>query len=72
MAGVRGEVEIGTMKGRIVRGRLQYIRAILQGSRKLLGRVREEMRLARGKFIESTRNYCRWVDLEEDDLRDIS
>ena len=52
MAGVRGEVGIGTMKGRIVRGRLQYIRAILQGSRKLLGRVREEMRLARGKFIE--------------------
>ena len=67
MAGVRGKVGIGTMKGGIVRGRLQYIRAILQGDRKLLGRVWEEMRLAEGKIIESTRNYCRWVDLEEED-----
>ena len=72
LAGVRGEIGIGTMKARIVRGRLQYIRAILQGGRKLINKVWDEMELGRGKFMESTRKYCSWVGIEVEELRRIS
>ena len=36
MLGVREEIGIGAIKGRIVRGRSQYMRAIEQGEGKLL------------------------------------
>ena len=60
------------MKGRIVRSRLQYIRTIVQGDRALLGWTWEEMRRGRGEMIESIRNYCRWVGIEEEELEVIS
>ena len=72
LAGVRGEIGIGTMKGRIVRSRLQYIRAIAQGDRALLGGTWEEMRRGKGEMIESIRKYCRWVGIVEEDLGTIS
>ena len=72
LAGVRGEIGIGTMKGRIVRSRLQYIRAIAQGDRALLGWTWEEMRRGKGEMIESIRKYCRWVGIVEEDLGTIS
>ena len=72
VAGVRGEIGIGTMKGRIVRDRLQYIRSIVQGNRKILGKVWEEMRIGGGRMIETTRNYCRWAGIGEEELGEIS
>ena len=68
LAGVRGEIGIGTMKGRIVRSRLQYIRAIVQGDRKLLISTWEEMRRGKGEMMESIRSYCRWLGIEEGEL----
>ena len=37
LAGLREEIGIGTMKGRIVRRRLQYTRSIVHGIKKVLG-----------------------------------
>ena len=72
MVGVRGEIGIGTMKGRIVRGRLQYIRAIVQGEGKLLRKTWEEASVGRGQMLEITQKYCRWVGIEIEELREIS
>ena len=72
LAGVRGEIGIGTMKGRIIRSRLQYIRTIMQGDRTLLGRVWEEMNRGNGEMIESIRKYCRWVGIGVEDLGVLS
>ena len=72
LAGVRGEIGIGTMKGRIVRDRLQYIRSIVQGNRKILGKVWEEMRIGGGRMIETTGNYCRLAWIGEEELGEIS
>ena len=72
LGGVRGEIGIGTMKGRIVRSRLQYIRSIVQGNRRILSRTWEEMSLGRGEMYESTKNYCRWIGIGEEDLGVIS
>ena len=69
MAGVRGEIGIGTMKGRLVRSRLQYVRNMIQGEKGILGRLWEEMKsVGRGKVLESTRRYCSWAGITEDEL----
>ena len=69
LAGVRGEIGIGTMKGRLVRSRLQYVRNMVQGEKRLLGRLWEEMKLiGRGKILESTRRYCNWAGIQEEEL----
>ena len=73
MAGVRGEIGIGTMKGRLVRGRLQYVRSMIQGEKRILGRLWEEMKqVGRGRIVESTRRFCDWAEIREEELETMT
>ena len=54
---VRGEIGIGTMKSRVVRGRLQYLRRKMQGKNELVKGVIEEMRVGRFQWYRRTEKY---------------
>ena len=73
VAGMRGEIGIGMMKSRIVRGRLQYVRAIEQGGKEILKRVWENMKdRGTGRWMAEVRKYLGWAELEIGSLGQIS
>ena len=64
LAGIRGEVGISNMKTRIVRGRLQYLRRILQGENRILQAVVRDGRMGRmSNWWRTTEKYLVWAEL---------
>ena len=69
IAGMRGEIGIGTMKSRVVRGRLQYLRRVLQGNNSLMKRILERVARANGQWMRWNRKYLEYVGLSYEDLK---
>jgi len=74
VAGLQGEIGIGTMKSRMVRARLQYLRRKMQGEDSLVGRMMESLRRTggRSKWMEKTRKYLEWAEIGEEEVIGIS
>lgn len=69
IAAMRGEIGMGTMKSRIVRGRLQYLRRVMQGDNVLLKRMVGGMLGGRDTWMGWNRKYLEWADVRLEDLR---
>ena len=64
VAGLRGEVGIGTMKSRLIRGRLQYVRRKKQGEDSIAARMMEEMIEHGGSsWMKKTVEYMKWIGI---------
>ena len=63
IAGMRGEIGIGTMKSRVVRGRLQYLRRKLQGKNELVIKTIENMRENKVGWWKRTEKYLEWAGM---------
>ena len=68
IAAMRGEVGIGTMKSRIARKKLQYLRYIKQGNKALLTDIWEKTKDRMGKWYKEMLKYMRWAEIEEREL----
>ena len=69
LAGMRGEVGIGSMKGRIVRSRLQYLRRSMQGSNELLKKIIGRMRGGGGRtWMGRNLKYMEWAGVTMGEL----
>ena len=68
VAAMRGEIGIGTMKSRIVRGRLQYVRRKMQGDNVLMKAVLGGMMRRGGGWWGRTRKYMERAGIGEDEL----
>ena len=69
IAGMRGEIGIGTMKSRVVRGRLQYLRRKMQGSNELIQNVIEGMRENNGGWWKRAAKYLEWAGMTWEQMR---
>lgn len=72
VAAMRGEVGIGTMKSRIVRGRLQYLRRKIQGDNELVKEVINGMRRRGQGWWRRTGKYMEWAGVEIGKLERMS
>ena len=72
VAGMRGEVGIGTMKTRIIRGRLQYIRRVIQGENALMKKILERLAMANGPWMRWSKKYLECVGLCYNDLKTMT
>ena len=57
IAGMRGDIGIGTMRSRIVRGRLQYFRRVKQGENRLLGRIMVNAQRRGSEWMKEMRRH---------------
>ena len=64
VAGIRGELGMGTMKSRIVRARLQYLRRKVQGDGRLMKQTIEDMRVNGRGWWRKTEKYLNWVGMD--------
>lgn len=72
VAAMRGEIGIGTMKSRMVRGRLQYVRRKMQGGNELVKGVLNGMRRNRAGWWKRTEKYMQWAGIEFEELVGMS
>ena len=68
VAAMRGEIGIGTMKSRMVRGRLQYVRRKIRGDNMLVKGVLNDMRRDGGGWWRRTEKYMKWAGIEVEEL----
>ena len=61
--GMRGEIGIGTMKSRVVRGRIQYLRRKMQGNNELIKRVIVSMKERDIGWWRRTQRYLEWANM---------
>ena len=61
--GMRGEIGMGTMKSRIVRGRMQYLRRKMQGNNELIKRVIRNMKMNNIGWWKRTQRYMEWANI---------
>ena len=71
VAGMRGEVGIGTMKSRIVRGRIQYLRRKMQGRNELVKGVMRQMIIRDEGWWKKTRAYLEWAGISVEQVANI-
>ena len=62
---IRGEIGMGTMKSRVVRGRHQYTRSKMQGENELVKWVIEEMQVGRSQRGRRTEKNMEWEDVQD-------
>ena len=72
VAAMRGEIGIGTMKSRMVRGRLQYVRRKMKGDNMLVKGVLNDMRRDRVGWWKRTEKYMEWAGIEVEELERMS
>ena len=72
VAGMRGEVGIGTVESRIARSRIQYMRKVQQGDNKMVKRVMEEARTGRSDWMKETRRCLTWAGVEETEVEGMT
>ena len=72
IAGMRGDIGIGTMRSRVARGRLQYMRRVEQGENEMLRKVMRIVKLRGGDWIKETRRCMTWAGIEEEELKTMS
>ena len=72
VAGMRGDIGIGTVKSRVARGRVQYMRRVEQGENEMLKRVMSFARQRNTEWIKETRKCLRWAGIEEEEMKTIS
>ena len=61
---MRGEIGIGSMKSRMVRERLQYLRREMQGENRLMKCMFGEMRENGAGCRRRTKKYIEWTGIE--------
>ena len=73
LAGVRSELGISSMRDRVARGRIQYVRAVMQGDNELLKKVMEySQRNTRSGWWKATRRDLRWTGIQEEEIQILS
>ena len=72
IAGMRGEIGISTMKSRVARSRIQYVRRKMQGEVSLIRSAMEEMRARNEEWWKRTRRYMDWAGVEVEELSVIT
>ena len=72
VAAMQGEIGIGTMKSRLVRGRLQYLRRKMQGDNNLVKEVMASMRRNNVGWWKRTEKYLEWAGIEAEELEGMS
>ena len=72
IAGMRGEVGIGTMKSRLARGRIQYVRRKIQGENRLIIGILDNMRRRGAPWWRRLVSYLDWAGIREEELTTIS
>ena len=68
---MRGEIGMGTMKSRIVRSRLQYLRRKMKGKKELVKGVVEEMRVDISRW-KRTEKHMEWAAVHGRELNGMS
>ena len=63
IAAMRGEVGIGTMRSRIARGRIQYLRRKVQGNNELIKGVIGAMRGDGERWWKQSEKYMEWAGI---------
>ena len=70
-AAIRGEIGISSMKSRIARSRLLYLRRIETGNNEVLKRILEDNKKNKeSKWRETTREYMNWAKIEEREIKE--
>ena len=68
---IRGEIGISSMKSRIARSRLLYLRRIETGNNEVLKRILEDNKKNKeSKWWEATREYMNWAQIEEREIKE--
>ena len=72
IAGMRGEIGISSMKSRIARSRIQYVRRKMQGEESLVRGTMEEMRARGDEWWKRTVRYMDWAGVKVEELSVIT
>jgi len=72
IAGMRGEIGMGTVRSRVARGRIQYWRRVEQGGNELLKRVLRATIQSGGEWVRETRKNMNWAEVRENEIKDIT
>jgi len=72
IAGMRGEIGMGTVRSRVARGRIQYWRRVEQGGNELLKRVLRAAMQSGGDWVRETRKNMNWAEVRENGMKDIT
>ena len=73
LAGVRGELGISSMRDRLARGRIQSVRAVMQGENELLKKVMQYSQQRVGnRWWKTTRRNLQWTGILEEEVQTLS
>ena len=68
IAGMRGEIGMSTVRSRLARGRIQYIRRVEQGKNETLKRLMIGTREGRGSWMRESRKYMEWAGITDEEI----
>ena len=68
IAGMRGEIGMSTVRSRLARGRIQYIRRVEQGKNETLKRLMRGTREGRGSWMRESRKYMEWAGITDEEI----
>ena len=69
IAGMQGEIGISTMRSRIARMKIQYVRMIKQGNKLILKDMWSNMLTRNNKFSKDIQKYLSWAEIEDVKMR---
>ena len=72
VAGMRGEIGMGTMKSRLVRARMQYFRLKVQGESMLMREVIEDMKERNEGWWKNTKKCMDWAGITMDEVKQMT
>ena len=69
---MRGEIGLSTVKSRVARGRVQYMRRVLQGENKMLKGVMMGAKRGRSTWMKETRKNLIWAGIAEEEIAGLT